>query len=168
MLGTQTVLLIENSMHQVGGAQNALHQEVGLTLGAQRHGLGRAVLIGVAGDDLVVGGVLAQCGKHGADLVTAFQMGVAGVAWATFLCQGISCVLAVSVVFRRLKQIPSEGKTALFSGQLLGRFVVIATIHHTAQLIVSRPDLFENLDNHNSILKIGLGADQSAPLVLGS
>ena len=52
--------------------------------------------------------------------VTAFQMGVAGVAWATFLCQGISCVLAVSVVFRRLKQIPSEGKTALFSGQLLG------------------------------------------------
>ena len=30
--------------------------------------------------------------------VTAFQMGVAGVAWATFLCQGISCVLAVSVV----------------------------------------------------------------------
>ena len=58
--------------------------------------------------------------------VTAFQMGVAGVAWATFLCQGISCVLAVSVVFRRLKQIPSEGKTALFSGQLLGRFVVIA------------------------------------------
>lgn len=58
--------------------------------------------------------------------VTAFQMGVAGVAWATFLCQGISCVLAVSVVFRRLKQIPSEEKTALFSGQLLGRFVVIA------------------------------------------
>ena len=58
--------------------------------------------------------------------VTAFQMGVAGVAWATFLCQGISCVLAVSVVFRRLKQIRSEGKTALFSGHLLGRFVVIA------------------------------------------
>ena len=58
--------------------------------------------------------------------VTALNMGVAGVAWATFLCQGVSCVLAVSVVFRRLKQIPSEGKTALFSGQLLGRFVVIA------------------------------------------
>ena len=26
--------------------------------------------------------------------VTAFNMGVAGVAWATFLCQGVSCVLA--------------------------------------------------------------------------
>lgn len=58
--------------------------------------------------------------------VTAFKMGVAGVAWATFLCQGISCVLAVAVVIRRLKQLPSQGKTVLFSGDLLGRFVVIA------------------------------------------
>ena len=33
--------------------------------------------------------------------VTAFDMGVAGVAWATFLCQGGSCILAVTVVFRR-------------------------------------------------------------------
>lgn len=58
--------------------------------------------------------------------VTAFKMGVAGVAWATFLCQGISCVLAVAVVIRRLKQLPGEGKMVLFSGELLGRFVVIA------------------------------------------
>ena len=58
--------------------------------------------------------------------VTAFDMGVAGVAWATFLCQGISCVLAVAVVIRRLKQLPGEGKMVLFSGELLGRFVVIA------------------------------------------
>ena len=28
--------------------------------------------------------------------VTAFNMGVAGVAWATFLCQGVSCVLALA------------------------------------------------------------------------
>ena len=64
----------------------------------------------------------------GADIlfVTAFRMGVAGVAWATFLCQGVSCVLAVTVVFRRLKQIPSEGRTALFSGHMLERFAVIA------------------------------------------
>ena len=27
--------------------------------------------------------------------VTGFHMGVAGVAWATFICQGVSCVLAV-------------------------------------------------------------------------
>ena len=31
--------------------------------------------------------------------VAAFDMGVAGVAWATFLCQGVSCILAMVVVF---------------------------------------------------------------------
>ena len=58
--------------------------------------------------------------------VTAFQMGVAGVAWATFLCQGVSCVLAVAVVLRRLRKIPAEGKAALFSPKLLKQFFVIA------------------------------------------
>ena len=33
--------------------------------------------------------------------VAGLKMGVAGVAWATFLCQGVSCVLAMVVVFRR-------------------------------------------------------------------
>ena len=63
------MLFIENGAHQVGGAQNPLHQEVGLSLGAQCHGLGGAVLIGVTGDDLIGGGILAQTGQHGLDLV---------------------------------------------------------------------------------------------------
>ena len=33
--------------------------------------------------------------------VTAFNMGVAGVAWATFICQGVSCVLAILFVLKR-------------------------------------------------------------------
>ena len=33
--------------------------------------------------------------------VITFHMGVAGVAWATFLCQGVSCILAITVVLRR-------------------------------------------------------------------
>ena len=43
--------------------------------------------------------------------VAGFDMGVAGVAWATFLCQGISCVLAVVTVFRRLRQIDAGHET---------------------------------------------------------
>ena len=58
--------------------------------------------------------------------VTAFNMGVAGVAWATFLCQGISCVLALVVVFRRFAKIPTEGKVKIFSWNHFGRFAVIA------------------------------------------
>lgn len=58
--------------------------------------------------------------------VTAFEMGVAGVAWATFICQGASCVLAIAVVLIRLSKIHTEGKNPLFSKKLLGRFAVIA------------------------------------------
>ena len=58
--------------------------------------------------------------------VTAFNMGVAGVAWATFLCQGISCVLALVVVFRRFVKLPTEGKVKIFSWNHFGRFAVIA------------------------------------------
>ncbi len=58
--------------------------------------------------------------------VTAFRMGVAGVAWATFLCQGISCVLALVVVFRRFSKIKTEGKIKIFSRQHFGSFSVVA------------------------------------------
>ena len=53
--------------------------------------------------------------------VTAFKMGVAGVAWATFLCQGVSCVLAVLFVLRRLKSVETEEKSAIFSFPLFCR-----------------------------------------------
>ena len=58
--------------------------------------------------------------------VTAFGMGVDGVAWATFLCQGVSCVLALVVVFRRFRKIETEGKIKVFSWQHLRSFAVIA------------------------------------------
>ena len=69
--------------------------------------------------------------------VTVFQMGVAGVAWATFLCQGVSCVLAVVVVLRRLKKIPTVGKTQIFSGKLLKRIVAIAVPSTLQQSFIS-------------------------------
>ena len=58
--------------------------------------------------------------------VTAFGMGVDGVAWATFLCQGVSCVLALVVVFRRFVKLPTEGRVRVFSWNHFGRFAVIA------------------------------------------
>lgn len=51
--------------------------------------------------------------------VAGLHMGVGGVAWATFLCQGISCIFAMAVVFRRLAKIPVEGKIKKFSFPLL-------------------------------------------------
>lgn len=69
--------------------------------------------------------------------VEAFDMGVAGVAWATFLCQGVSCMLAVVVVLLRLRKIHTEGKVQVFSGELLKRFILIAVPSTLQQSFVS-------------------------------
>lgn len=58
--------------------------------------------------------------------VKTLRLGVAGVAWATFLCQGISCILALLFVFRRLHKIETDGKGKLFSFPLLKKIAVIA------------------------------------------
>ena len=69
--------------------------------------------------------------------VTAFNMGVAGVAWATFLCQGISCLLAVSVVFLRLRKIHADGKISAFSVSVLKRFLSVAVPSVLQQSFIS-------------------------------
>lgn len=57
--------------------------------------------------------------------VTQFNMGISGVAWATFICQGVSCVLSVIVVFIRLGSLKC-GKADIFSVALLKKIVRIA------------------------------------------
>lgn len=55
-----------------------------------------------------------------------FNMGVSGVAWATFLCQGVSCILALIFIYRRLSAIECEENSPLFSWELLKDLSVIA------------------------------------------
>lgn len=70
---------------------------------------------------------ISSTANIGADIlfVTVFDMGIAGVAWATFICQGISCILSVAVVFAKLKKIKCE-KPALFSVPLFKKITRIA------------------------------------------
>ena len=69
--------------------------------------------------------------------VTAFQMGIAGVAWATFLCQGVSCGLAAAAVFARLRKIESGEPFPLFSWLLLKKIAVIAVPSMAQQSFIS-------------------------------
>lgn len=69
--------------------------------------------------------------------VTAFKMGVAGVAWATFICQGISCILAVAVVFRRFAKIKTDQKPAVFSFRLLKKISAVAVPSILQQSFIS-------------------------------
>ena len=68
--------------------------------------------------------------------VTVLKLGVAGVAWATFLCQGISCILAVIFVLLRLKNM-KIGKAKFFSFSILKQISVIAFPSFLQQSFVS-------------------------------
>lgn len=69
--------------------------------------------------------------------VTVFDMGVAGVAWATFICQGISCILALIFVFRRFEKIETDEKAVAFSWRLLKDISIIAVPSILQQSFVS-------------------------------
>lgn len=69
--------------------------------------------------------------------VTKFHMGVAGVAWATFLCQGVSCILAMAVVCQRLKKMETAQKAALFDAALLKEIIRIAIPSTLQQSFIS-------------------------------
>ncbi len=58
--------------------------------------------------------------------VNSLSMGIAGVAWATFLCQGVSCILSVVLVLKRLLKLKTSGRVPIFSAALLGKIAVIA------------------------------------------
>lgn len=70
-------------------------------------------------------------------LKNVFTRGVDGVAWATFLCQGISCILALIFVFKRLKTIETNGRNKAFSWSLLRQIANIAIPSILQQSFVS-------------------------------
>lgn len=71
--------------------------------------------------------------------VVSFRMGIAGVAWATFICQGISALLSVAVVIKRMRSLPIEAheEKKLFSFSLLSHISKIAVPSILQQSFVS-------------------------------
>ena len=70
--------------------------------------------------------------------VTAFGMGVDGVAWATFICQGISCILAFAALIKRLGSVgENDEKAPLFSFRILRQITLIAVPSILQQSFVS-------------------------------
>ena len=69
--------------------------------------------------------------------VTQLGMKVEGVAWATFLCQGVSCILSVWVVFRRLVKLPTPGRSSWFSFPILKQLGTVAVPSVLQQSFIS-------------------------------
>ena len=74
--------------------------------------------------------------------VKSFHLGIAGVAWATFLCQGISCVLSILLILKRLYHIKTDKKAGLFSFALLKKLAVIAVPSILQQSFISVGNIF--------------------------
>lgn len=73
--------------------------------------------------------------------VAIFQWGVPGVAWATFLAQGIACVLALFTLYWKIRKISGEG-AMLFSWGMLKKISVIAIPSILQQSFVSIGNIF--------------------------
>lgn len=69
--------------------------------------------------------------------VISFRMGVAGVAWATFIAQGLSSLLAVSTLLLRLRKIKGTEKYRVFDPGLLKRMSTVAIPSIMQQSFVS-------------------------------
>lgn len=73
---------------------------------------------------------------------------VAGVAWATFLCQGIACILALITLWRRLKAVECKEKAEVFSWSMLQKIMSFAIPSILQQSFISVGNIFiQNLIN---------------------
>ena len=90
--------------------------------------------------------------------VAQFQWGVAGVAWATFLAQGVSAVLAFLTLWRRLAAYTRElERQPLFDRSLLWRIIAIAVPSIMQQSVLSVGNLFvqEIVNSYGSAVVAG-------------
>lgn len=75
--------------------------------------------------------------------VVCLDMGVPGVAWATFAAQGIAAILAFIALCRRVKNMEHDGEKArVYSGEMLRKISAIAIPSILQQCFISVGNLF--------------------------
>lgn len=74
--------------------------------------------------------------------VVCMKMGVAGVAWATFIAQGAASVLALITLLQRLKQLQTTEPYEKFSATMLKQVALVAIPSVLQQSFVSVGNLF--------------------------
>lgn len=74
--------------------------------------------------------------------VVFLKMGVAGVAWATFIAQGAASILALVTLLHRLKQLQTSEPYEKFSATMLKQVALVAIPSVLQQSFVSVGNLF--------------------------
>lgn len=75
-------------------------------------------------------------------LVVFFDMGVSGVAWATFIAQGLAGMLSVATLLKHMKKLPVNERAPLFSFDLLKKIARISVPSILQQSFVSVGNVF--------------------------
>ena len=74
--------------------------------------------------------------------VAVFHWDVAGVAWATFICQGVACILALLTLQKRLKEVQCDERPDTFSMDMLKKVAIFAIPSVLQQSFVSVGNIF--------------------------
>lgn len=74
--------------------------------------------------------------------VIVFHWGVPGVAWATFLAQGVSCILALLLLVKRVKSVYPEKDAPLWSNEAFKEIAFISIPSVLQQSFVSIGNMF--------------------------
>ena len=90
------------------------------------------------------------------------DMGVAGVAWATFAAQGAACILAFFPLIHRLQQLKTEEPYEKFSLPMLKQVTVIAVPSILQQCFISIGNIFVQsaVNSYGSAVVAGFSACQ--------
>lgn len=92
--------------------------------------------------------------------VITFHMGVAGVAWATFLAQGVSSLLALVTLMRRMNSVKTSEPYKKFSRSMAGKISRVAVPSILQQSFISVGNLFVQglINSYGSAVVAGYSA----------
>lgn len=74
--------------------------------------------------------------------VIAFNWGVSGVAWATFIAQGVAGICSLLILWRRVNGLGGKEKSRFFSGAALRDILIVAVPSVLQQSFISVGNLF--------------------------
>ena len=105
--------------------------------------------------------VASSVANVGLDLIFTMvvPMGVAGLAWATFICQGLAGLICMATMFARVRKLPCEEKVPVFSFRLLGDMFYVAIPSVIQQCVVSVGNLPDHVPQKGRLSATGRAED---------
>lgn len=139
-IGRPVMTLLDTPVNIMGDAMNYLYIYVGGFLFVLLYNVCTGIFSALGDSKTPLYFLVASSiGNIGMDLVFTMvvPLGVAGLAWATFMAQGIAAVLCMITLVRRVSKLKCGEKAQIFSGSLLKSMCYVAIPSVLQQSFVS-------------------------------